>query len=74
MPGAIIQFMYKVHGNVQKADFSHEGDLVALLRSLDFTFFAIKGFKQVCVRQDSVLYLRKTILVAVERMEFVEAI
>lgn len=36
--------MYKVHGNIQEADFSHEGDLVALLKSLDY-----KGFKQVCV-------------------------
>lgn len=66
--------MYKVHGNVQEADFPHEGDLAALLRSLGFIFFAIKGFKQVCVWQDSVLYLKKTILMAVERMELVEAI
>lgn len=50
MPRVIIKLCTKCHGNIEETNFPHEMDLLALLRSLDLIFYAIKVFKQVCAK------------------------
>lgn len=44
------RIIYKVHGNSEETNFSHERDLVILLKILVIIFYATNVFKQVCAK------------------------